>query len=588
MKGLPGHRLALQGRRLCVRLEMGVVLVVATLACAEQQIDVTVREFTSIRQGFIDTFLDQNPTLATQLGLHEYDEKLADLSAAGVEAGALRFEALLKRLRKIDPSLLGSSDQIDYEILNARLHAELLERREVRTYAMNPMVYPLEVSLGLASLATLPYTSVEERMASATVRLQAVPQLLRSARENLEPPPPLFTRLALQLANAGERFLSSEYSGAFGPVGDLNLRADFETSRAEAASAMRGFAHWLEAELLPRSDGHFAIGVSRFARKLLYEELLDVPLHRLLALGEAELARQQEELVRLAAEFMPGAKPREAIAALSRSHPTPREVLGAAKSWMEQGRLFLEENPILTLPEGPVPEVRQTPTFLRYTFAAMNSAGPFEQGNLDSYYYLTPAEADWPPGRTKAYLSEFNHWVLGIVSLHETYPGHHVQTLAQRKGESLLRRIVPVASYSEGWAHYCEQMMLEEGYGDGDIRLRLVQMKDSLLRLCRLVAAVRLHTLGMSVEEARRLFIEKALVNPLVARQEAERGAYDPMVLVYALGKLQILKLREDLREHQGDRFSLKAFHDLLLSEGEIPLPLLRRRLLPDDPNPSL
>lgn len=588
MKGLPGHGLPLHGRRLYAHLGMGVVLAVAAIACAEQQIDVALREFTSIRQEFIDTFLDQNPTLATQLGLHDYDERLADLSAAGVEAGAVRFEALLKRLGKINPALLNPDDQIDYEILKARLHAELLERREIRTHASNPMVYPLEVSIGLALLATLPYASVEERMARATVRLQAVPGLLQAARENLERPPALFTRLALQLANAGERILSYGYSGAFGPVGNLDLRADFETSRAEAASAMRGFAHWLEVELLPRSDGHFAIGVSRFARKLLYEELFDVPLHRLLALGEAELARQQEELVRLAAEFMPGAEPREVMAALSRSHPNPQEVLEVAKSWMEQGRLFLEENPVLTLPDGPVPEVRQTPGFLRYTFAAMNSVGPFEQGNLDSYYYLTPAEADWSPGRTKAYLSEFNHWVLGIVSLHETYPGHHVQALAQRKGGSLLRRILPVASYSEGWAHYCEQMMLEEGYGDGDIRLRLVQMKDSLLRLCRLVVAVRLHTLGMSVEEARRLFMEKALVSPLVARQEAERGAYDPMVLVYALGKMQILKLREDLREHQGDQFSLKAFHDRLLSEGEIPLPVLRRRLLPDDPNPSL
>ena len=588
MRGLPGHGLPLHERRLCVRLGMGLGLAVAAIACAEQQIDVAVREFTSVRQEFIDTFLDQNPTLATQLGLHDYDEKLADLSAAGVEAGAVRFEALLKRLRKIDPSLLDPADQIDYEILKARLHAELLERREVRTHALNPMVYPLEVSIGLASLATLPYASVEERMERATVRLQAVPQLLQSARETLERPPLLFTRLALHLANAGERFLSSEYSGAFGLVRNLDLRADFEISRAEAASAMRGFAHWLESELLPRSDGHFAIGISRFARKLLYEELLDVPLHRLLALGEAELARQQEELVRLAAEFMPGAEPREVMAALSRSHPNPQEVLEVARRWMEQSRQFLEENPVLTLPEGPVPEVRQTPSFLRFTFAAMNSAGPFEQGNLDSYYYLTPPEADWSPGRTEAYLSEFNHWVLGIVSLHETYPGHHLQTLAQRKSASLLRRVVPVASYSEGWAHYCEQMMLEEGYGDSDIRLKLVQIKDSLLRLCRLVAAVRLHTLGMSVEEARRLFMEKALVSPLVARQEAERGAYDPMVLVYALGKMQIFKLREDLREDQGDRFNVKAFHDRLLSEGEIPLPLLRRRLLPDDPSPSL
>jgi hypothetical protein len=541
-----------------------------------------------VRQEFVDTFLEENPILATQLGVHDHDTRLADLSAAGIEAGAERFEALLGRLRRVDATLLGATEQIDYEILDARLHGELLERREIRTHASNPMIYPLEVSLGLASLASRSFAPIEKRMKEATGRLLAVPEVLEAARENLERPPELFTQLALELARSVERSLSYEYSGAFGPISNLDVRADFESSRAEAASAMRAFAHWLEAELLARSDGHFALGVSRFARKLLYEELLDVPVHRLLSTGEAELRHERAEFERLAAEFMPGAEPREVITALSRSHPARGEVMVVAEGWMEQARGFLDEHSVLTLPKGPVPKVRETPVFLRYSFASLSAAGPFEQGDPESYYYLTPAVADWPSGRIEAYLSELNHWLLGIVTLHETYPGHYVQALAQRQSGFLLRRVVPVLSYSEGWAHYCERMMLEEGFGDGDVRLRLAQLKDSLLRLCRLVVAIRLHTLGMTINEAARLFVEEAFVTPLVARQEAERGAYDPMVLVYALGKMQILKLREDLRARQAEQFSLQAFHDHILSEGEIPLSLLRRRLLPDDTNPSL
>jgi uncharacterized protein (DUF885 family) len=218
----------------------------------------------------------------------------------------------------------------------------------------------------------------------------------------------------------------------------------------------------------------------------------------------------------------------------------------------------------------------------------MHPAGPFEKNATDSYYYLTLPEPDWPPGRVEQHLAEFNRWLLPIVTLHEVYPGHYLQALALRQPGPALRRVIPVASYVEGWAHYCEQMMLEEGYGGGDARLRIMQLKDSLLRLCRLVAAVRLHTSGMTLDQATRLFVEKAFMEPLPARQEAERGAYDSTYLVYALGKMQMLKLRDDVRAAEGTRFSLRDFHNRVLAEGVLPLPLLRRALLPNGARASL
>ncbi len=565
-----------------------LALLAASASCATNEADAPARRFEALRRQYVELFLQQHPSLATDLGMHQHDSRLVDLSARALTEGARQFETLLERLREIDPGSLAQRDQIDFALLEARLRAVKLERREIRVHETNPMIYPLEISLGLLSLVARPFASVEQRMRAAIGRLQAVPALLQAGRQNLKAPPELFTRVALDLTRSASDYVAHEYSGAFGPVKNLELRADFETSRAEAASALRAFESWLETDLLPRSDGDFALGLDRLTRKLQYEEMLDIPVHRMLAWGEAELAHQREELLRVASEFRPGAGARGALAVLVREHPSRGEVLEAATEWMLQARQFVADHGLLTLPDGPVPQVRETPPFLRSTFASMNAAGPFEASPLHSYYYLTPPDPDWPRGRVEAYLKEFNHWLLAIVTLHETYPGHYVQALAQRQTGSLLRRVVPVGSYAEGWAHYCEQMMLEEGYGDGDVRLRLAQLKDSLLRLCRLVAAVRLHTRGMTLDEATRLFIEEAFMEPLPARQEAERGAYDPGYLVYALGKMQILKLREDLRALQGEQFTLRDFHDRLLSEGELPIPLLRRILLPEHAGTSL
>ena len=567
----------------------GLALVLAAAAaCSRESPESTLREFNSLRQEFVDLYLQQNPTLATSLGEHRYDGLLADLSARGVEAGAQRYEDLLVRLQAIDPAALAAADRLEHALLEGRLRAELLERREIRTQARNPMVYGLEVSFGLLELVVRPFAPAAERMRSAAGRLRAVPALLEAARANLQRPPEVFTRTGLEIARAGAEFVAHDYSEAFGPVSDLDLRADFESARAEAASALREFVAWMETALLPRSDGEFALGEDRLMRKLQYEELLDVPLARVLALGEEELERQRAELVRLAGEVLPGATPREAVAALARQHPRADEVVPEAERLLQEALAFLRAHAVVTLPDGPPPEVDPTPPFYRFTFASMHPAGPFEKNATDSYYYLTLPEPDWPPGRVEQHLAEFNRWLLPIVTLHEVYPGHYLQALALRQPGPGLRRVIPVASYVEGWAHYCEQMMLEEGYGGGDARLRIMQLKDSLLRLCRLVAAVRLHTSRMTLDQATRLFVEKAFMEPLPARQEAERGAYDSTYLVYALGKMQMLKLRDDVRAAEGTRFSLRDFHDRVLAEGVLPLPLLRRALLPNDARTSL
>jgi uncharacterized protein (DUF885 family) len=558
-----------------------VAVALCAAACAGS-VEPPALEFERARRQFVDFLLEQSPTLATDLGEHAHDARLADLSAAAIEAGARRAGALLARLGGIDPLALAAGERAEHAWLSSLLHAEILERREIRTHARNPMVYPLEISLGLLSLVERPFAPIPERMAAATGRLRSVSGLLETARANLERPPEILTRGAMATAEAVLNLVGRDLPEALGPVADLNAKADFEAARVEALEALRRFASWLRQDLLPRSDGDFALGQVLLERRLQLVEMLDAPLERLLVVCERRIDVEAAEVERLAAAIQPDASPREAFALLGRDHPGADGLVQEARLLMRDSRRFIEERGLLTLPADEEPRVEAAPSYLRAALAFLSPADPLAEEPGVSYYYLSPPEPGWTPGRAEAHLAEFGRPILTVLTLHETYPGHALLAARRRESGSLLRRAAASRSFLEGWALYGEQMMLEEGFGGGDPRLRLAQLRESLVRLCRLSASLRLHTHRMTLPEAERLFAERAFLDPLRARQEAERAVFDPGSLAYALGRLQILKLREDLRADRGERFSLREFHDALLREAGLPLALVRRPTMPD------
>jgi len=313
----------------------------------------------------------------------------------------------------------------------------------------------------------------------------------------------------------------------------------------------------------------------------------DVEPAVLLKIGEKEIERTLKELKRVAKKVPGKGDARAKAKALAATHPAADQVVATAAGLLDSLRTFLVEKEIVTLPASDTCAVVPMPPFM-WGFAAMNSPGPFEESAGEAFYYVKTVDPSWSPEKQEEHLSSFSPWDLGIVSIHEAYPGHLVQGCAARRIPSTIRRLATDYAYIEGWAHYCEQMTIDEGYGGNDPRYRFAQLRAALVRLCRFVASIRMHTAGMTVEEATQLFEEKAMMEPFPAAREAERGAFDPGYVNYTLGKMAILKLRADWKAQRADDFSLKAFHDRFLSCGAIPIPTIRELMLGPESGPSL
>jgi uncharacterized protein (DUF885 family) len=280
----------------------------------------------------------------------------------------------------------------------------------------------------------------------------------------------------------------------------------------------------------------------------------------------------------------PTKSPRDVYHSLQRLHPSSSRLKTAVQRDLLSLRAFIAAHRLLTLPRDAHVRVVDTPAFERQTtFAAMDAPGPLEKRATEAYYYVTPADPRWSAKQKDEYLGTFNDYARSIISAHEVYPGHFVNFAIERRLPlSLTRRLLGSASFSEGWAHYGEEMMVDAGWGGADPRVRLAQLAEALLRECRYVVGVREHTRGMTVEQATRFFMANAFMDRQPAYVEAVRGTQDPTYGYYTLGKLEILKLRDDYKKRLGSGFTLQAFHDALLSHGDPPIPLLRKILLRD------
>ncbi|HWF85713.1 MAG TPA: DUF885 domain-containing protein, partial [Vicinamibacterales bacterium] len=355
-------------------------------------------------------------------------------------------------------------------------------------------------------------------------------------------------------------------------------------AQTEASQAVRSYVEYLETDLAPRARGSFRLGRDSFEKKLKLDEGLAVPVDRLLGIALRELKSTQEAFRALAGKLN-GGDPLAAWAHQKAQHPAPGELVGIGRQQLEELATFLERQAIISLPAGEPVTVAQTPDFYRWSFASMWTPGPFETKPTRAYYYLTDADPSWPADRQNEYLRDYNFPTLWSISIHEVYPGHFLHYQHLRRVESKARKSIlfAPASFVEGWAHYCEEMMLEAGFGRQDYGIKLGQLAESLIRLARFIVCIRLHTEDMSVEQGMRFFREEAFMEEASARREAERGTFDPTYLVYSVGKLMLLKLRQDYKAQQGKSFSLKSFHDTLLAQGTAPFWLHRHLMLGEE-----
>jgi len=380
------------------------------------------------------------------------------------------------------------------------------------------------------------------------------------------------------------KFIEEDLPRAFQAVDDLHLLGDLADAQTEASQALLAYLDYLEHEAAPKARASFRLGRDKFEQKLRFEEGLQMPVDRLLAIATRELKTAQESFKSIAGRLN-GGDPLAAWARTKAEHPKVGELVTVGRDQLAELVTFLERQAIVTLPKGEDITVAPTPEFYRWSFASMWTPGPFETKPSRAYYYLTDADPSWSSDRQDEHLRDYNYPTLWSISIHEVYPGHFLHYQHLRRVESKARKSIMFApaSFVEGWAHYCEQMMIEAGFGRRDYAIQLGQLAESLIRLARFVVCIRLHAEDMSVEQGVRFFREEAYMEEASARREAERGTFDPTYLVYSVGKLALLKLRNDLKQKEGKGFSLKAFHDALLAQGTAPFWLHRQLMLGED-----
>jgi len=538
-------------------------------------------------QSLYDQFFDEyyfhfNPTAGTFAGFHENDGRLEDYSRAGVE----------RRLGVLDSWLIGFSKEFpsaDRDLVLNYIRASKLELETIRMWERDPDRYSSGITNSAFSIMARKFDSPEKRLRSLILREKAMPQVFAEARANLKNPPRIYTEIAIEQLPGNISFFENDVPKAFEAVKTPALLAEFRETNAAVIAALREYQTWLTNTLLPESKGDFRLGPDSFARKLLLEEMVDIPLDRLLEIGYADLRANQKKFVETAARIDPNRPFREIQAELQKDHPAATAVLDAFRDTLDGLRQFIEEKRIVTIPSKVPPILQETPPFMRaLTFASMDTPGPYEKKAKEAFFNVTLPEKDWPAGRVEDFLQGFHRGTILSTAIHEAYPGHYVQFLWMQQVPSKVRKLLGASSNAEGWAHYAEQMMLDEGYKGDDPRIRLGQIQDALLRNARYIVGIEMHTGARTFEDAIKFFENEGYQTHETAERETKRGTSDPTYLYYTLGKLQILKLREDYRKLKGSAFTLEEFHNRFMQEGFPPLKIVRQALLGDDNGPAL
>ena len=565
-------------RKLILGLIVGLVTAISVTA--------RPRSFHELVDAYFDDYFKANPSQATSVGFHQYDRQLEDFSLAAHQRNRRRLLEYLAAFQAINPGPLSMLERDDREVMIATIHSLLLEEDRVQQWRKNPDGYSGAVTSSIFSIMKRDFAPAAERLRSVIEREKQIPRVLQQARAVLRNPPRIYTDIAIDQLPGNLDFFAKDVPDAFKDVKDAGLLAEFKSSNDAAIAALKDYQSWMKTYLLARSHGTFAIGAENYRLKLLYDEMVDVPLPRLLKIGYAQLRRDQRAFVETARRIDPNKSPEEVLKELEKNHPSSDTLLSSAQQQLDGLRQFLIDKKIITVPGGAQAKVVETPPFARATtFASMDTPGPYEANATEAYYNITLPDPTWAKEKQEEYLEGYNYPLLSNVSVHEVWPGHYTQFLWVKNNRDLskVRKLTGAGSDSEGWAHYSEQMVLDEGLSNNDPRFRLAQLVDALLRDSRYIVGIRMHTQGMTMEQAKEFFVKEGRQVPVVGEMETKRGTGDPTYLMYTLGKLEILKLREDYRRKMGSNFSLQDFHDRFIKAGNPPVKIVRRELMGRD-----
>jgi len=547
-------------------------------------------------QYFEQVYFKYSPTTATMAGFHEYDTQLEDYSAATLEKQRAALHVWEKKIAAIDPAALDAPQAADRDILLNSIRAAILSMEVLRPLEKNPDAYSSGATNSIFVLMERPFAPPNTRLRAVVEREKLIPLQLLEARQNLKNPPKIFTEIALEQIDGLVSFFQTDVPSAFTDATDAAVEAEFAKSNAEVIEALQAYGAWMKKDLLPRSNGEYKLGPDTFRKALALNEMVDIPLDRLLQIAMDDLHKNQAEFARVAKEIDPKKTPQEMLAELASIHPAPDKLLPAFHDTFDSLVNFIRTHHIITIPSEVQPTLEETPPFMRATTqASMDPPGPYETKSTKAYFNVTLPEKDWTPERVAEHMAAFNVGTVISTSVHEAYPGHYVQFLWSPQVSSKVRKLIGANTNIEGWAHYCEQMMLDQGYGqpgfgaktEREAKLvRLGQLQDALLRDARFVVSLRLHTgVGgaMSFDDAVNFFVSDGYQSRAIGTMETKRGTSDALYLYYTLGKLEIMKLREDVKAKQGAKFNLQQFHDDFMRQGFAPIKVIRKQMLKDD-----
>ncbi len=556
------------------------------------------QQFQRVSDEYFDqVYFHYQPTSGTSVGYHQYDPQLEDFSRSNIDAAVASLKSFEARVDAIPSASLDETTRGDRAIVLGNIRSWLLTLQTIRPWEKNPDMYSSTAANAAFTLMERKFATPDERLRSLVAREKQMPRLLNEARANLKNPPHIYTEIAIEQLPGIVSFFQHDVPLAFADAQDPALKAEFAQTNAAVIASLNSYLAWLKSDLLAKSSGDYRIGADTFAKKLQYDEMVDIPLDRLLQIGWADLHRNQQHFQQIAHALEPGKQPSAVLEELGKDHPAPDQLLNSFRSTFNGLVAFIRSRNIVTIPSDVRPIVEETPPFMRATtFASMDTPGPFEMHAKEAYFNVTLPDPSMTPAQVEGYMHSFNVGTVISTAVHEAYPGHYVQFLWVPRAPTRVRKLLGANTNVEGWAHYCEQMMLDEGYGQPgqgakDEResklLRLGQLQDALLRNARFIVGIEMHTGKMSFDQAVEFFQKEGYQSKETAMVEAKRGTSDPTYLYYTLGKLEILKLREDLKKKQGAAFSLEQFHNQFLSQGFPPIKIVRQAMLGDD-SPTL
>ncbi len=537
-----------------------------------------IDRFADMADAYFEATFKFSPSWATAAGIHTYDDQLNTHSAKSIADRIEELKSFKGQFEGLKKDKLDFATSLDRELILSNINAYLFELEEVPDWKRNPDSYSSGASESLFGLVKRNFAPINQRLKSVVAREKQIPELLANGKKNLENPPRIFTEVALEQLPGTIEFFEKTVPEAVATADDQALLSEFKTTNAKCVEALKDYQNFLKTDLLPRSKGDYALGKARYRKKLLNDEMVDTSIEVLLMRGQIELKRLQEEFAATAKAIDPKKTPVQVLKEMSADHPAPDQLLASTHSVL--AKLRADSGAVVTIPSGEELKVEETPPFWRaLSFASMDAPGPFETKAKEAFYNVTLPEKSWTPQKTEEHMRAFSKMDVLNTSVHEAYPGHYVQGLWVRQAPSATRKLIYCGSNSEGWAHYCEEMMVPYVSKD-DNKLKLAMLQDALLRVCRYIVGIKMHTQDMTMEEGIAFFEKEGFQEHANAERETKRGTMDPTYCVYTLGKMQIKALRDDYEKAKGSAYSLKGFHDAFLGQGQVPIKIVRDALL--------